>query len=53
MSSEQSNLDYCSSIYMLRFSVTSYKKFLAHQERLFEKLFKSYDPGISAIYTLR
>ncbi|CCD74318.2 Neurotransmitter-gated ion-channel ligand-binding domain-containing protein [Caenorhabditis elegans] len=32
--------------------MANYKRFLGHQDRLFEKLFKSYDPGINAIYTL-
>uniref|UniRef100_A0A1I7TXL9 Neur_chan_LBD domain-containing protein n=1 Tax=Caenorhabditis tropicalis TaxID=1561998 RepID=A0A1I7TXL9_9PELO len=30
----------------------NYKRFLENQEKLFDKLFKSYDPGINAVYTL-
>ncbi|CAI2355319.1 unnamed protein product [Caenorhabditis sp. 36 PRJEB53466] len=32
--------------------MASYKRFLGHQDRLFETLFKAYDPGIGAVYTL-
>ncbi|KAF1753616.1 hypothetical protein GCK72_020173 [Caenorhabditis remanei] len=30
----------------------NYKRFLANQEKLFDKLFKTYDPGMNAVYTL-
>ncbi|EGT44167.1 hypothetical protein CAEBREN_02254 [Caenorhabditis brenneri] len=32
--------------------MSNYKRFLTNQEKLFDKLFKSYDPGINAVYTL-
>ncbi|PIC24100.1 hypothetical protein B9Z55_017557 [Caenorhabditis nigoni] len=32
--------------------MANYKRFLANQEKLFDKLFKTYDPGQNAVYTL-